>query len=136
MNLVSCDDLSDYVEEIGDGYYFEPEHKEICYDVEKVSCGVFYQPVISDITSFKNLPDYILIMQKLDYPNSYRYDLSFNDKFKDKTYCSIAEASTVYPYGLNNTYYFILEKETHKLFGPFIYKEFLEECNERSIEIF
>ena len=108
----------------------------ICYDVEKVHCGVSCQGVITDITSFKNLPDYILIMQKLDYPKLGSYDLSFTEKYKNEIYCSINKASTVYLHGLNNTYYFILEKETHKLFGPFIYKEFLEECNERSIEIF
>lgn len=137
MSVVSCvDDIDDYGEEIGDGYYYIPEHKDIVYDVVKVSCGVSFKSVLRDVSSYKNLPKYMLIKQKLNYPNGFCYDLSFNDKFKDKACCNISEARTIYTHGLNNTYYFILDKETHKLFGPFIYSEFLEECEKRNIRIF
>lgn len=122
--------------EVADGYFYERNHKVLVYDYKpflRLVSGRL-DTVMADVTDCRAFGDYILIKQKSDYTDENGHLVSY---YIDGKKCrDVEKLQSIYKHGLNNIYYFILEKDTRNLAGPFVYDELIAECDSLGIIMF
>ncbi|MDE6206789.1 MAG: hypothetical protein K2M55_03180 [Muribaculaceae bacterium] len=119
----------DKEEKIDEYTYAESDHSKMLWGEAENSDGGTPKKRFSlhDITAYRSTDDYILIRKK-------------NGRLKEESGILKSDEDTdaemfEYTHG-SNVYYFILEKATCRVYGPYIYDELVDKCNELNIRIF
>ena len=100
-----------FPEDLGGGYYYKGVSRELVYDPSSQAGDSLpeHHSLVKDITAYKNSNDYIIVRKKI-------------------------KAGA----GVDHTdiYYYIIDKRTHSLSGPYLYDTFLSRCTTLGISIF
>ncbi len=95
---------------LGGGYEYAPEHDHILGPVEIPPCVINY--------NFNK--QYIIVQQN---PQGHMPDAIY-DTMEYK-----------YPMGPDSIYYWIIDKTNHNYYGPILYHDFLEKCQEMGVDL-
>ncbi|MDE6207855.1 MAG: hypothetical protein K2M55_08615 [Muribaculaceae bacterium] len=122
----------DYYEaDIADGYYYGGLNSEYWIGYNGDTNGNRSYPGrswLSGVATYRNTVDYILYTKTI---------YSF-EQLNPKRLANDSESTENMPHYSHGrgVYYFILEKATCRVYGPYIYDELVDKCNELNIRIF
>ena len=110
--------------EIQNGYYagvyedYKVGYDIVTYDTMEYDNNPYLKTVVSGAFNHRIDRQYLLVAQKPFH------------------IYSLEEYQQLYTHGHKYTYYWIINTEKHISFGPYIYSEFVDKCNELGIIIF
>lgn len=122
-----------YYEEVCEGYYFVHEFGDVVCQKEPKS----FWTVMNEVDSYRAFDDHILIRQSAGSASACnlkqvdaRLTFEIPDNFRYK------DLEEVYAHGWNTPYYYIFDKNSRVIYGPYIYDELVVESQKLGYEIF